>query len=38
MLNISLSTAKRRIKELKEKGIIERIGIDKTGKWIIVEK
>ena len=37
-LNISLSTAKRRIKELKEKGIIERIGSDKTGNWKIIEQ
>ena len=37
-LKISLSTAKRRIKELKESGQIERIGSDKTGHWRIVEK
>lgn len=37
-LNISLSTAKRKIKELKEKGIIERIGSDKTGNWEIIEQ
>jgi len=36
-LNMSLSTAKRKIKELKEKGIIERIGSDKTGYWKIIE-
>jgi predicted HTH transcriptional regulator len=35
-LNISLSTAKRKIKELKEKGIIERTGSDKTGFWKII--
>lgn len=35
-LNISLSTAKRRIKELKVKGIIERIGSDKKGYWKII--
>lgn len=35
-LNISLSTAKRKIKELKEKGIVERIGSDKTGYWKII--
>ena len=34
-LHISLSTAKRKIKELKEKGIVERIGSDKTGYWRI---
>ncbi len=35
-LNISLSTAKRRLKKLKERGIIERIGSDKTGHWKII--
>ena len=37
-LNISLSTAKRKIKELKKQEIIERIGSDKTGHWKIIEK
>lgn len=37
-LKISLSTAKRRIKELKETGRIQRIGSDKAGRWRIVEK
>lgn len=37
-LNISLSTAKRKIKELKEKGAVERIGSDKTGYWKIIEQ
>lgn len=37
-LNISLSTAKRRIKELREQKIIERIGSDKTGYWKINDK
>ena len=37
-LNISLSTAKRKIKGLKEKGIVERIGSDKTGYWKIIEQ
>ena len=36
-LNVSLSTAKRKIKELKEKGILERKGSDKTGYWKIIE-
>jgi len=36
-LNISLSTAKRKIKELKENGTVERIGSDKTGYWKIIE-
>jgi predicted HTH transcriptional regulator len=35
-LNISLSTAKRKMKELKLKGIIDRIGSDKTGYWKII--
>ncbi len=35
-LNISLSTAKRKIKVLKISGRIERIGSDKTGHWKIV--
>lgn len=37
-LNISLSTAKRKIKELKDMGIIERIGSDKKGYWKIIDK
>ena len=37
-LKISLSTTKRRIKELKETGQIERIGSDKAGHWRIIEK
>lgn len=37
-LKISLSTAKRRLKELKENGYIERIGSDKAGHWTIIEK
>ncbi|OQX77237.1 MAG: cell filamentation protein Fic [Bacteroidetes bacterium 4484_249] len=37
-LNISLSTAKRKIKKLKEKGKIERVGSDKTGYWKIIEQ
>ncbi len=37
-LNISLSTAKRKIKELKSQSIIERIGSDKAGHWNIIEK
>ena len=34
-LKVSLSTAKRKIKELKESGKIESIGSDKTGRWEI---
>ena len=37
-LNIGLSTAKRKIKELKEQGMIERIGSDKTGHWKVIKK
>ena len=37
-LNTSLSTVKRKIKDLKEKGVVERIGSDKTGYWRIVER
>lgn len=36
-LNISLSTVRRRIKELREKGCLDRIGSDKTGHWRIIE-
>ncbi len=34
-LKISLSTAKRRLKKLKESKRIERIGSDKAGRWRI---
>ena len=37
-LNVSLSTAKRKIKVLKEKGMIKRIGSDKTGYWKITKQ
>lgn len=37
-LKISLSTAKRRLKILRESGKIERVGSDKTGWWKIIEK
>jgi|GEM_PF-1200158 len=36
-LQISLSTTRRRIKELKERGKIKRIGSDKAGHWEIAE-
>lgn len=36
-LKISLSTAKRKLKELKDIGKIERIGSDKKGYWRIIE-
>jgi predicted HTH transcriptional regulator len=35
-LNIGIATAKRRIKILKDRGMIERIGSDKTGHWEIL--
>ncbi len=37
-LKVSLSTAKRKIKSLKESGQIERIGSDKTGHWRVIKK
>lgn len=37
-LKISISTAKRKLKELKESGRIERTGSDKTGFWKVIEK
>lgn len=37
LLNISLRTVRRQIKELKEKGAVERIGSDKTGHWKILD-
>ncbi len=36
-LKISLSTVRRKIKELKNNGKIERIGSDKTGHWKVTE-
>ena len=36
-LNISLSTVRRKIKELRDNGKIERMGSDKTGFWKIIE-
>lgn len=35
-LKISLSTVRRKIKELRDNGEIERIGSDKTGHWKII--
>jgi ribosomal protein S25 len=34
-LNLSLSTVKRKVKILKEQGVIVRVGSDKTGHWEI---
>lgn len=36
-LKISLSTVRRKIKELRDNGKLERIGSDKTGHWKIIE-
>jgi ATP-dependent DNA helicase RecG len=36
-LKVSLSTVKRKIKILKERGQIERVGSDKTGYWKTIE-
>ena len=36
-LKISLSTVRRKIKELRDNGKIERMGSDKTGLWKIIE-
>jgi len=35
-LKMSLSTVRRKIKELRNNGKIERIGSDKTGYWRII--
>jgi ATP-dependent DNA helicase RecG len=35
-LGLSLSTVRRKIKELRDSGKIERIGSDKTGFWKVV--
>lgn len=36
-LKMSLSTVRRKIRELRNNGKIERIGSDKTGYWRIIE-
>lgn len=36
-LNLSLATVKRKIKELKNNGELERVGSDKTGYWRTIE-
>jgi predicted HTH transcriptional regulator len=36
-LKMSVSTVRRKIKELRNNGKIERIGSDKTGYWRITE-
>ncbi|MFN5236759.1 MAG: winged helix-turn-helix transcriptional regulator [Bacteroidota bacterium] len=35
-LHISLSTAKRKLKELRDKEVIKREGSDKTGYWKVI--
>ena len=37
-LGKSLPTVKRKIKDLKERKMIERIGSDKTGSWKILKE
>jgi predicted HTH transcriptional regulator len=37
-LGISLSTVRRKIKELRDTGKIERIGSDKSGYWKILKQ
>lgn len=36
-LGIGIATAKRRIKALKDNGIIKRVGSDKTGSWQVLK-
>lgn len=36
-LKMSLSTVRRKIKEFRDNGRIERIGSDKTGHWKVIE-
>jgi hypothetical protein len=36
-LKLSLSTVRRKIKELRDNGKLERIGSDKTGHWKLIE-
>lgn len=36
-LNLNLATVKRKMKELKNNGQLERVGSDKTGHWKIIE-
>jgi len=36
-LNISIATVKRRIKKLKDEGVLTRVGSDKTGYWKVNE-
>ncbi len=33
--NISLSTVDRIVKRLRDKGVLERVGSNKTGHWIV---
>jgi len=36
-LNIGIATVKRKIKALKDKGLIQRVGSDKTGHWKVTD-
>ena len=36
-MGLSMSTVERAIKTLKEKGIVKRVGSNKTGHWIIIK-
>jgi predicted HTH transcriptional regulator len=36
-LKISLSTVRRKVKDLRDNGKLQRIGSDKTGHWKIIE-
>jgi predicted HTH transcriptional regulator len=36
-LGISLRTVKRNIKKLKDNGMIDRVGSDKTGSWKVLK-
>ena len=37
-LNVSLATIRRNIAQLKEKELIDRVGSDKGGHWVIIEQ
>lgn len=38
MIDMSMRNTQRYIKVLKEEGIIERVGSNKTGRWIVKDK
>ena len=37
-LNVSLATVRRTIAQLKDMGLLERVGSDKKGHWIVCDK